>query len=361
LTKVNNNKHIHSLTSIRGIAALWVVAYHFWNDIVLLFPVCEFLTPLMQVGNYAVPFFFILSGFVLTYNYAHTFVDLNWHKYFKFISLRLAHIYPVHIVTLVFVLCMITVARFKGISITDSGYTFDTFIQNVLLIHTWVPNFTLNWNYPAWAVSSEWFAYLWFPIVSVLMVNHLKSLTTVIILLSLTWLGSIAIYAMGNINFKELIVIIPTFLTGMLLHNLWIHLRQSYHPSVFMPDISLIAIILIPFLCSGIVLISTYISLFVVLILSLAFLQDSCRQYWQSPPLIALGKASYSLYMSHTLAQKLCYGFIPPQRFVESGIFVKGGIVGLYLGAIALFCIITYFLIEKPSRKYFRQVSEKLV
>jgi hypothetical protein len=40
--------------------------------------------------------------------------------------------------------------------------------------------------------------------------------------------------------------------------------------------------------------------------------------------------------------------------------FVKGGIVELYLRAIALFCIITHFLIENPSRRYFRQVSEKL-
>lgn len=360
MTQVNSNKHIHSLTSIRGIAALWVVAYHFWNDIVLLFPIFDLFSPLMKVGNYAVPFFFILSGFVLTYNYSHTFADLDWNKYFKFISLRLAHIYPVHIVTLVFVLCMITVARIRGINLTDSGYSLDGFIQNVLLIHTWVPNFTLNWNYPAWAVSSEWFAYLWFPIVSVFMVNRLKSLNMVIILMSFTWLGSIAIYAMGNISFKELIVIIPTFLTGMLLHNLWVHLRHSYHPSVFTPDISLIAIILLPFLCSGVVLISTYISLFIVIILSLAFLQDSCSQYWQSKPLIFLGQTSYSLYMSHTLAQKLCYGLIPPQRFAESDIFIKAGIVGLYLIAIALFWIATYFLVEKPSRRYFRQVSGKL-
>jgi len=360
LIEVKNNKHIHSLTSIRGIAALWVVAYHFWNDVVILFPVFNFLTPLMKVGNYAVPLFFILSGFVLTYNYSHTFTDLDWKKYFKFIFLRLAHIYPVHIATLLLIVCMIAVARFKGITITDSGYTLDTFIQNALLIHTWVPNFTLNWNYPSWAVSSEWFAYLWFPVVSLFMINRLKSLSIVIILLSLTWFSSIAVYAIGNINFKELIVIIPTFLTGMLLHNLWLHLRQSYYPSVFTPDISLLAIILLPFLCSGVVLISTYISLFIVIILSLAFLQDSCSRYWHFESLIAVGKSSYSLYMSHTLAQKLCYELVPAQRFAESGIFIKGGIVGLYLVAIALFWIVTYFLVEKPSRKYFRQVSEKL-
>jgi peptidoglycan/LPS O-acetylase OafA/YrhL len=55
--KMTNTKYIHSLTSIRGIAALWVVIYHYWNDILVLFPVTGFLSPITSVGNYAVPFF----------------------------------------------------------------------------------------------------------------------------------------------------------------------------------------------------------------------------------------------------------------------------------------------------------------
>jgi peptidoglycan/LPS O-acetylase OafA/YrhL len=358
--QVNKSKYIASLTSIRGIAALWVVAYHYWNDVVLLFPIFNFFTPLLSVGNYAVPLFFILSGFIMAYNYEDTFIDLNWKKYFKFLSFRLAQIYPVHICTLIFVLCMVIVARIKGISIDNSGYALETFIQNFFLVHTWVPSFKLNWNYPSWSISSEWFAYIWFPIVSAFIFNRLKSLNLVIVLLIATWLACIAIYATETINFKELIVVIPTFLTGMLLYKLRTHWHPSNHPSALIPDFCLILIILTPFLCNGIVLISVYISLFIVIILSLAILQNSCSQYWKSPPLMALGKTSYSLYMSHTIAQKLCYILVPVRLFSQSSLLTKVGILGLYSLAIAGFCVATYFLIEKPGRRYFRHISDKL-
>jgi peptidoglycan/LPS O-acetylase OafA/YrhL len=251
---------------------------------------------------------------------------------------------------------MIILSRIKGIHITDSGYRLDTFIQNILLVHTWVPKFSLNWNYPSWSISSEWFIYLWFPVISSLILNKLKSITLISILLSLTWIASIAIYATGEIPFKELLVVVPTFLTGTFLYKLWANVSHNYSPSILTPDLCLLLVIFLPFFCGGTLLISLYISLFIAIILSLALLQDSCSKYWKIPPVINLGKVSYSLYMSHTLAQKLCYGLIPVQSFSTSNLFTKIFILGLYLGTIAMFCTLTYFLIEKPSRTYLRSI-----
>ena len=156
---------IDSLTSIRGLAALWVVMYHFQGDIVTLLPFTKFLLPFMGEGHYAVPIFFVLSGYVLGYNYLESLgIRTDVSKVFRFWGRRLQRIYPLHLATLLAVVPMVLVARLRGLTISQTGYSGRDFVLNLLLIHTWVPHFELNWNYPSWSVSSEWFAYLFFPL-----------------------------------------------------------------------------------------------------------------------------------------------------------------------------------------------------
>lgn len=64
-------KELRGLTSLRGIAALYVVVYHFSNTIAhtqnLNFKA------LVPRGHIAVDLFFVLSGFVMAYTYAADF------------------------------------------------------------------------------------------------------------------------------------------------------------------------------------------------------------------------------------------------------------------------------------------------
>ena len=92
---------IDSLTSLRGLAALWVVLYHFQGDIVTLLPFSKFLLPFVVQGHFAVPIFFVLSGFVLTYNYLESMSgSLSRSELVQFWARRLLRIYPLHLVTL---------------------------------------------------------------------------------------------------------------------------------------------------------------------------------------------------------------------------------------------------------------------
>lgn len=132
---------IDALTSLRGYLALWVVLYHFWNDFLVFFPQLRLLSPVIANGNMAVPGFFILSGFVLTYNYGKTFSAISFKKIKYFLLMRLARIYPVHLVTLLIVVAMVLVSRSLGFQLTESGYSFRDFVLNLFLVHTWVPPF----------------------------------------------------------------------------------------------------------------------------------------------------------------------------------------------------------------------------
>ncbi len=93
-----------SLTGIRFYAALAVFLYHApqavpgmtrFSDGKLLF----------NGGDAGVSFFFVLSGFILTYNYADLFRDgISASSYKRFVWDRLTKIYPVHVLTLVMAL-----------------------------------------------------------------------------------------------------------------------------------------------------------------------------------------------------------------------------------------------------------------
>lgn len=102
------------------------------------------------LGTAAVSFFFILSGFVLTWS-----IRPNRTPGY-FIRRRLARIFPNHLAT--FALAMVI---FAG-SITPASI----WIRNLLLVHTWVPNLSAIWsvNQPSWSLACELFCYLCFPL-----------------------------------------------------------------------------------------------------------------------------------------------------------------------------------------------------
>src|SRR6266513_2856834 len=89
-----------ALTSMRGLAAWWVVLYHFRDEV----PKALFGNTLYYVishGDLAVDFFFELSGFVIALRYAGQFSRPNWAVYKDFLIARLARLYPAYISILV--------------------------------------------------------------------------------------------------------------------------------------------------------------------------------------------------------------------------------------------------------------------
>jgi peptidoglycan/LPS O-acetylase OafA/YrhL len=344
---------IDSLTSVRGLAALWIVFYHFWTDLLVLFPGLDALSPIVREGNYAVPLFFILSGFVLAYNYGDGFSKLCWSDYRRFVLLRFGRIYPVHLATLLAVLVMVILARLSSRPITEPGYTTATFFENLFLVQTWVPDFELNWNYPAWSISSEWFAYLWFPVLMVVL-TRVKSVALAGILLGAAWAGAVLVYLTGPIPFRDLLVVIPTFAAGVIACRSWQLAKERRFGPRWLPDLCAVLIIAMPFITASSFLTVAYVSVFLLLVLTLATWTDACTGIWRWQPLIFLGEVSYSLYMTHTLVQKGCHVLLSTTWFAESHWLIKLGIAFAQAALIAGACLVVYWLIERPAREFFR-------
>ena len=93
---------IKALTGLRVIAAMWVVLFHFRPLSREAAPdFSESLAPVLNCGAQGVDLFFVLSGFVLAWNYLDTLgPSFSPQATLRFLWLRLARVWPVYLVTL---------------------------------------------------------------------------------------------------------------------------------------------------------------------------------------------------------------------------------------------------------------------
>ena len=93
-----SNRQLPSLTPLRGVAALWVVLYHYCGT-AQFFPNLD-ITPhsyLISKGYLAVDMFFVLSGFVMAHVYRRAFSEGVGEHYRGFLMARIARLYPLHV------------------------------------------------------------------------------------------------------------------------------------------------------------------------------------------------------------------------------------------------------------------------
>ena len=154
-------KDIPTLTGIRFFAAAWVVMYHFRDEFLQLVPPLHHLNPFILQGHYAVPLFFILSGFILSHTY---FPRYSLRNHGAFVVLRFARLWPVHLAAiLVLILYFSSLTLHRGHGANDT-YSYAALPAELAMIRCWVSK-ALIWNYPAWSIQSEWFAYIFlFPV-----------------------------------------------------------------------------------------------------------------------------------------------------------------------------------------------------
>jgi peptidoglycan/LPS O-acetylase OafA/YrhL len=356
---MDSKAKFESLTALRGLLALWVVLFHFRSAFESLFPIVSVAEPFLEVGNLAVPGFFILSGFVLALNYLESFRKIELDTIIQFWLLRLARIYPVHIATIIAVAVAGGLLHYLGLLDNLAPYSLSELLRNVLLVHMWRPVAKLSWNYPSWSISSEWFAYLLFPVLARLWFwSGARDSRTVSAMFFLASIMSGALYYANGPKqmYFGVVCVVPFFVCGMSIWTFLDTLKKfESHVARAMSLALPIVIALICFLLSGSILIVIVILLLAALILSLAAAGARAHAIWGIRPLRMLGEASYSLYMTHAIVQVVLYKVYPAESFQDDSILMRSLVVLLYLLSIVIACAVCYFLVEKPSRVWLRQ------
>ena len=108
------------------------------------------------MGGIAVSFFFVLSGFILTYVYRDR---LKWGGLKRFYFTRWARIWPLHAVCLTATIYLLNYnppVEYPGLRLAGQW----------LLLQSWIPDlgYVLSYNGVAWSISTEAFFYLMFPL-----------------------------------------------------------------------------------------------------------------------------------------------------------------------------------------------------
>ncbi|MCC3216197.1 acyltransferase [Chryseobacterium sp. X308] len=135
---------VKSLTGLRGVVALWVAFFHF------SFFRNEFIQNIVGKGYVAVDIFFVLSAFLLTVSYSGKLKDLNYKGVEVFYKKRINRIYPVYIISVIFIALFLVKTSVAG------------FLINAALLQCFFnPDYLLNVVY--WSLSTEWICYLIFP------------------------------------------------------------------------------------------------------------------------------------------------------------------------------------------------------
>jgi peptidoglycan/LPS O-acetylase OafA/YrhL len=156
------------LESLRGVAALIVVVYH----AVWLNPVTN--SRFFMNGALMVDFFFVLSGFVIFHSYGDRLS--SFRDFGRFLWLRLGRLYPLHFAFLLVFAAIEAVKYFAqvrfGIVADKPAFTVNgagAFVQNLFLVHALSFSAPLTFNYPSWSISVEFYAYVLFGMVLIVL------------------------------------------------------------------------------------------------------------------------------------------------------------------------------------------------
>ncbi|MFT5302602.1 MAG: peptidoglycan/LPS O-acetylase OafA/YrhL [Mariniblastus sp.] len=146
--------HLAALTGMRFFAAFAVVIGHLISD-TTGDKIGQFGLPHKSVvlGGAAVSFFFVLSGFILTYVYNG---KLSYKSVFGFYFKRWARIWPLHLVCFLIAVYVLEA----------SAKNTEMVVTNLALLQSWVPDaaWIFSFNGVSWSISTEMFFYAMFPL-----------------------------------------------------------------------------------------------------------------------------------------------------------------------------------------------------
>ncbi len=169
--KENPGFRLLPLDALRGIAALGVaIFWHYQHFNMALFQGSQKEQPYYQIfywfyryGANLVDFFFVLSGFVFMHVYSEK-IAAKKISLADFSILRLSRLYPLHLLTLVYVFLfqhirlLVNKEKFFIYDIND-GYHF---VLNTVFFQSGFFDSGYSFNGPSWSISIEFFAYMLF-------------------------------------------------------------------------------------------------------------------------------------------------------------------------------------------------------
>ena len=349
-----------ALSGLRAFAALNIVFFHFSNP-KWFGP----FAPIVDNGYTSVSFFLLMSGFILAYNYSDR-AQRGQLKARDFWIARLSRLYPIYVFTLLLSLGMLM----EEWHVRTHGQFFLGLTLTPLLLQGWSPNLSTFWNTPAWTMSTEVFFYLIFPLVIQwkrpvrmrwLLCTLLGLWAAGMVLPSLyLWLHPDGVLHPDRYTDGFWIRAlkftppphIPSFLFGIVLADVDAHIGRDTRRRLLLGIAGVAGLYTVlyfgdhipfPIMHDGLLM-----PLFGLAILGLAG-HNLIARFFGFWPFMALGQASYCLYLMHFNLWRLIH---------ESGILKATGLIRFdpwlsYL-LLILSAVAAMMVIERPAQRWIR-------
>lgn len=332
---------LDSLTSLRFFAALAIVVFH-------LKPVMpSFFQPVRAAYLYdrlacGVGFFFVLSGFVLYYNYGR----LPKLRLKEFYVKRWARIYPLHLLTFT-VWCALFYSSW-GNSQSDKLLSG---LANLTLTQSLIPGllFGLGFNAVSWSLSNEAFFYAVFPWVrrTAVCMTALGTICGYLVLAHLLGFQPSVNKVFPNIEYFFAPLRLAEFCAGIFIAKLFC--QQAKLPHATLLEASVLAAVVFNVFFQNVAHYSlgqlSYLPAFAAMIWVFAHQQGAIsRALARQRALVFLGECSFSLYMWHHLIMRLCQEHLPATTPAWLAISVA-------FGASLTISVVSFKWFEVPMRK----------
>ncbi len=346
------------LTSLRFFAAFWVLGFHalprtappnawaaFWN-----------------LGWLGVTFFFVLSGFILTYTYGRDGGKVDRRRFW---FARFARVYPLYLFALAFAVPRLVHDLRDAGSATGAiggARLAGAIFSSLTMMQSWFSSYVCVWNCPSWSLSDEALFYALFPFAVLLAATRNRRA----VLLALT-LGGMALVAWGSSSAappevsKVLadaslnpLLRLPEFLVGVWLGGVFLARRPVL--SIASIVVTLTTLVLIAYACwAGLHPLPVppqlmAAPLFAILIYAVAGSRDPNGGLLTAAPLVLLGEASYALYMLHGPL----HGYVLAMFNRVAPSTPDGVRFSVYVIAALILAIASYTWLERPARAWLR-------
>lgn len=362
-----------ALDGWRGICACLVVLFHFHGYSPL------YRSDLVRNSYLFVDFFFVLSGFVIAWNYAHK-LD-SWPAARKFLALRLGRVYPLHFFML---LCFVLLETVKllasgpgaGAAFTGENQPFAV-LTNLFLLQSLGLHHSLTWNGPSWSISTEFWTYALFALAA-LWLGLRNGLLVAIAALAPLALSQLSRNGMDTTFDWGLLRCVFGFALGVACERLYVVSSHSLHAQrpgwgMTAAELAVVAAVVLFVSAAG----TTALSFFAPFVFAVAVLVFAREGGWASrllrcKPFRVLGTLSYSIYLTHFLLVTLLppvvkriaghelwtpmpLGHSPDVPFVMA--FGRNDLEGTLLYALLLVCTVlfsalTYRFVELPGQAF---------
>lgn len=342
---------LHSLTGLRWIAAFVVFGFHIdqlkISDNAVY---SEIVRVLFWPGTVGVPFFFLLSGLVLTWS------AKPGDRPSSFWRRRVARVYPNHVVTWIVVAIGLTVLS------SEAAPNAGQVISGLFLVQAWIPDFdyVFGVNTPAWSLSAEALFYASFPLLLPLLKRVRRMWIAAAGLLAAIWALPLLFLVMPHDPAYYLVWVLPfsrmlEFALGMAV-ALMIQRGTWRGPGLLVSGaIALGAYLTVPLLQEwGYV--AWTVGPFALLLAAAA--QADIKQtpsVMRRPWLVFLGEISFAFYLVHQFVI----------RFVVkvTGTGISAGLaIGVFVVSLAVSMLLSWALfrvVEKPMERFIRTYRTK--